>query len=152
MDNISSLPASLRFSAGTDHRKFSCVLPRRALPPQPIMAVSRSHSDPHTLALLKRLRRIYPRLKQWAVGSALKLCLLAEKKATLYARYSPTFEWDTAAGHAILRAAGGELYALDTLMPLEYGKEGLRNPPLLAVARREGSEEFLSEFSSEEGV
>jgi 3'(2'), 5'-bisphosphate nucleotidase len=67
------------------------------------------------------------------VGSSLKLCYVAEGRADLYPRYAPTSEWDTAAGHAIVRAAGGEIYQADpdaphTPFPLRYNKENLLNP------------------------
>jgi 3'(2'), 5'-bisphosphate nucleotidase len=61
-------------------------------------------------------------------GSSLKLCLIAEGKADVYPRFAPTMEWDTAAGHAIIRAMGKEVYQAGTQHPLEYNKEDLLNP------------------------
>ena len=68
------------------------------------------------------------------MGSSLKICLLAEGKADIYPRLAPTFEWDTAAAHAVLAAAGGEIY--DTrFRPFRYNRgEDLRNPHFIAVA------------------
>ena len=62
-----------------------------------------------------------------AVGSSLKLCLLAEGLADVYPRFGRTMEWDTAAGDAVLRAAGGAVRTLDGGL-LRYGKDGFENP------------------------
>lgn len=71
-------------------------------------------------------------------GSSLKFCLLAEGAADVYPRWGPTMEWDTAAGHAILAAAGGRIVALDEAGresgPLRYGKPGFANPHFIAWA------------------
>ena len=64
-------------------------------------------------------------------GSALKFCLLARGEADLYPRFGRTMEWDTAAGHAILSAAGGSVRTLDGA-DLTYGKPGMENPFFLA--------------------
>ena len=80
-----------------------------------------------------------------AVGSSLKFCIVAEGRADIYPRLSPTSEWDTAAGHAVLLAAGGRVDGPDG-QPLRYGKRAFLNrgfvatggwpPPRLALARR----------------
>ncbi len=77
---------------------------------------SRSHRDKKTDALIKRLhvRDVIP------AASSYKFCLLAEGRADLYPRHGRTMEWDTAAGHAILNAAGGIVTCEDGT-PLEYG-------------------------------
>jgi 3'(2'), 5'-bisphosphate nucleotidase len=65
-------------------------------------------------------------------GSSLKMCLIAAGEADLYPRFGRTMEWDTAAGHAILRAAGGRL--TDTAgEELRYGKPGYENPDFIAM-------------------
>ena len=69
-----------------------------------------------------------------SAGSSLKLCLIAAGEADFYPRLGPTMEWDTAAGHAVLRAAGGEVVERATHQPLRYGKGGFRNPHFLAYA------------------
>lgn len=61
-------------------------------------------------------------------GSSIKFCLVAEGKAKAYIRLAPTCEWDTAAGHAIMRAIGKELYVFETKKPLTYNRENLINP------------------------
>jgi 3'(2'), 5'-bisphosphate nucleotidase len=65
-------------------------------------------------------------------GSSLKFCLIAEGKADLYPRLGPTSEWDIAAGHAVLVAAGGQVTQLDG-SPFPYGKDEILNPHFLAT-------------------
>lgn len=72
-----------------------------------------------------------------AIGSSLKFCLIAEGKADIYFRSGPTMEWDTAAGHAIVRAAGGEVYKDLTAREIfTYNKENLLNGSFLCAANR----------------
>ena len=67
-----------------------------------------------------------------SIGSSLKFCILAEGEADIYPRLSPTSEWDTAAGHAILLAAGGRVDGLDG-RPLAYGKTAFLNRGFVAT-------------------
>jgi 3'(2'), 5'-bisphosphate nucleotidase len=100
----------------------------RAVPAAGLTAVaSRSHRTPETDAYLAR----YPIADLVAVGSSLKFCLVAAGEADLYPRLGPTMEWDTAAGHAVLSAAGGQVAAADG-QPLRYGKPQFRNPWFVA--------------------
>ena len=78
---------------------------------------SRSHGDAETEALLARL----PIAERRAAGSSLKFCMVAEGEADIYPRFGPTMEWDTAAGDAVLRAAGGTVLDPDG-SPFRYGK------------------------------
>ena len=64
-------------------------------------------------------------------GSSLKFCRIAEGRADIYPRLGPTSEWDTAAAHAVLVAAGGKVETLNG-KPLRYGKENLQNPHFIA--------------------
>jgi 3'(2'), 5'-bisphosphate nucleotidase len=97
-----------------------------------IVAHSRSHSDSTKLRdYLATLTEPRTRIS----GSAVKFCLLAEGSADLYPRFGPTMEWDTAAGQAILEAAGGSVVARDGT-PLRYAKPGFRNPDFIAMGRR----------------
>jgi 3'(2'), 5'-bisphosphate nucleotidase len=82
-----------------------------------VAALSRSHLDPETEALLARL----PVGARLACGSAIKFCHLAEGAADVYPRLGTTCEWDIAAGHALLMAAGGSVTAPDGT-PLPYGR------------------------------
>jgi len=63
-----------------------------------------------------------------AIGSSLKLCMVAEGKADVYPRYAPTMEWDTGAGHAIAKAAGFKVLQYQSNNELIYNKENLLNP------------------------
>jgi 3'(2'), 5'-bisphosphate nucleotidase len=95
----------------------------RDVPAAGLTAVaSRSHRTTQTDAYLARYRIA----ELVAVGSSLKFCLLAAGEADLYPRLGPTMEWDTAAGHAVLAAAGGRVLGPDA-QPLGYGKPQFRN-------------------------
>jgi 3'(2'), 5'-bisphosphate nucleotidase len=101
----------------------------RRRPAQNAVAVaSRSHRDAETDAWLKR-ERIEDTV---SAGSSLKFCLVAEGRADVYPRFGPTMEWDTAAGHAVLRAAGGRV-TTTTGEPFLYTKPGFRNPGFIAL-------------------
>lgn len=91
----------------------------RTLATPDIALASRSHRSPETDAFLSRCGASEIR----AVGSSLKFCLIAEGVADIYPRFGRTMEWDTAAGDAVLRAAGGMTFDLDG-QPLRYGKTG----------------------------
>ena len=100
----------------------------RAVPAAGITAViSRSHSTPETEAYLGH----YTVNQRVSVGSSLKFCLVAAGEADLYPRLGPTMEWDTAAGHAVLAAAGGSVLAPGG-EPLAYGKPDFRNSFFIA--------------------
>lgn len=83
-----------------------------------------------------------------SVGSSLKFCIVAEGKADIYPRLSPTSEWDTAAGHAVLLAAGGRVDGLDG-NPLQYGKTAFLNRGFLATGGWQAPAigPFMSEFA-----
>lgn len=93
-----------------------------------VVVASRSHLSPETSQYIDRLRQTHPGLTLASSGSSLKLCLVAEGSADIYPRFAPTMEWDTAAGHALARAAGREVYEVDEVTPLHYNKEDLHNP------------------------
>lgn len=99
----------------------------------PLALVSRSHLNPETEALLRRLGGAEMR----QAGSAIKFCLIAEGQGDLYPRIGPTMEWDIAAGDAVLRAAGGMVTKLDG-SPLVYGRRdaGFAAPDFVAVGDR----------------
>jgi 3'(2'), 5'-bisphosphate nucleotidase len=83
---------------------------RVAAPASPLRVVgSRSHMSPETAGYLES----FAPYEMTGVGSSLKFCLLAEGKAELYPRFGPTSEWDTAAGQALLEAAGGHVTRMD---------------------------------------
>jgi 3'(2'), 5'-bisphosphate nucleotidase len=104
--------------------------PIRARPPpgEPVVLVSRSHLDARTRAYLGGL----PHARTNACGSAMKFCRIAEGSADLYPRLAPTHDWDVAAGHAIIEAAGGHVHAPDGT-PVRYGTPDLLIPGFIAA-------------------
>ena len=94
------------------------------------VVASKSHRDAATDAYIARYRVAEFR----SAGSSLKFCLVASGEADLYPRLGRTMEWDTAAGDAVLRAAGGRTVRFDDLTPLGYGKAGHENPFFIAHA------------------
>jgi 3'(2'), 5'-bisphosphate nucleotidase len=99
--------------------------------PQPLSGptamVSRSHPEAETEAYLNRL----PGVQRVISGSSVKFCRIAEGAADVYPRFATLSEWDVAAGHAVLSAAGGIVTATDG-QPLTYGRPGFRLPPFIA--------------------
>jgi len=101
----------------------------RPAPPDSVTLVaSRRHGDPEAI---DRLLRGRPVANRKTAGSSLKFCLVAEGEADIYPRFGRTMEWDTAAGQAVLIAAGGQVTD-EHGAPLTYGKPGLDNPPFVA--------------------
>ena len=94
------------------------------------VAFSRSHGDAAELDEFLADRAVAHRV---AAGSSLKLCLVATGEADLYPRLGRTMEWDIAAGHAVLAAAGGSVRRLDDGQPLRYGKPAFANPHFVAA-------------------
>jgi len=91
---------------------------------------SRSHSD--DAALTEFLAGLEITTTRGA-GSSLKFCIVASGEADVYPRLGRTMEWDTAAGHAVLRAVGGEIWSIPDGRPLSYGKPRFENPHFVAV-------------------
>lgn len=92
------------------------------------VVASRSHRTPQTDAYLAGLNIA----SLISVGSSLKFCLVAAGEADIYPRFGPTMEWDTAAGHAVLAAAGGSVVTPDG-GDFRYGKPEFRNPSFIAA-------------------
>ncbi len=112
------------------------------------VVASRTHMNAETREFIDRIQDDFDTVDLLNAGSSLKLCLVAEGKADIYPRHAPTSEWDTAAGHAVIRAAGGEIYQAGpdaefvesalgggeptvvggSPAPLRYNKENLLNP------------------------
>lgn len=97
-----------------------------------MIVASRSHLNAETEEYIERMKKEHAKVETVSKGSSLKLCLIAEGVADVYPRFAPTMEWDTAAGHAIIRAAGKEVYQANTDKPLVYNKEDLLNPWFIA--------------------
>jgi len=92
-----------------------------------VVVKSKSHPSPKTEAFLSTLK-----VKEMVLGSSsVKFCQVAEASADIYPRFGRTMEWDTAAGHAILNAAGGRVVTSEG-EPLTYGKPGFENPHFIA--------------------
>jgi 3'(2'), 5'-bisphosphate nucleotidase len=91
------------------------------------IAASKSHLNAETSSFIEQLGS-HVLLR---VGSSLKFCRIAEGNADVYPRLAPTCEWDTAAGQAVLEAAGGHVFTLDGC-PLLYGKSSVLNPYFIA--------------------
>ncbi len=134
---VVGLPARSALYAGVVGRGAKVVDPHGARAircrPRPaagaIVAVSRSHGDRAADgALLKGM----PVAGEIQAGSALKFCLVACGEADVYPRAGRTMEWDTAAGQAVLMAAGGRVVDREG-RPLTYGKPGFENPAFVAL-------------------
>ena len=97
-----------------------------------VIVASRSHLSEETQQYIEQMKAEHSKVNTVSAGSSLKLCLIAEGKADVYPRFAPTMEWDTAAGHAIIRAADREVYHTDCDNPLRYNKEDLLNPWFIA--------------------
>ncbi|MFZ1468973.1 MAG: 3'(2'),5'-bisphosphate nucleotidase CysQ [Paracoccaceae bacterium] len=95
-----------------------------------MVVASKSHRDQATEDYINR----YQVKDSKSAGSSLKFCLVATGEADLYPRIGRTMEWDTAAGDAVLRGAGGACVRADDHSPLAYGKPGWDNPHFIAHA------------------
>ncbi len=125
--------SSARCRQGCEGARMIRVIRKdEAVAPFKVVA-SRSHRS----AELERFLEALPPHECVAMGSSLKLCLVAEGKAHLYPRIGPTMEWDTAAADAIVRAAGGTVTTLDG-KPLRYNKTDMLNPYFLVKSQAEG--------------
>ena len=95
-----------------------------------MVVASKSHRDQATDDYIGK----YNLKDMKSAGSSLKFCLIATGEADIYPRVGRTMEWDTAAGHAVLSGAGGEVVRFDDHTPLRYGKETYANPFFIAYA------------------
>ena len=93
--------------------------------------VSELHLDPRTSEWLDREGIVLRR----PIGSSIKFCLVASGEAAVYPRFAPMREWDTAAGCAVLRAAGGTVLKTDGQSPLRFGSQGLVTEGFIACAK-----------------
>ncbi len=99
-----------------------------------VVVASRSHGSERLEGYLDSLEANVKSLTRTPVGSSLKLCALAAGDADCYPRLGPTSEWDIGAAHAVLRAAGGEVYTFERRVLPYNSKESLLNPEFVAVA------------------
>jgi 3'(2'), 5'-bisphosphate nucleotidase len=108
--------------------KLASISARRQPNEGAVLLASRSHGDKNRV---KDLLETLPGSQMQILGSSLKFCLLAEGVGDIYPRFGHTMEWDTAAGDAVLRSAGGSVRLLDGT-PLKYGKEHFLNADFIA--------------------
>lgn len=109
-------------------REAACGLPCPEVRDAFVIVASRSHLSVETERYIEEKKREHPQVKLVSVGSSVKICRVAEGAADEYPRFAPTMEWDTAAGHAIAKAAGAEVCRVETGEPLVYNKPDLLNP------------------------
>ncbi len=95
-----------------------------------LIVASKSHRDQATDDYIGK----YAAADMKSAGSSLKFCLVATGEADIYPRLGRTMEWDTAAGHAVLLGAGGDVVRFDDHTPLTYGKADFANPFFIAHA------------------
>jgi len=114
----------------------------------PRVLLSRHHQSGPEGALLAAIRSHFGGCSTLQVGSAFKMCRVAEGAADFYPRFGPTMEWDTAAGQILLEEAGGALVD-HAGQPLRYNaRDTLVNPPFLVVGQRERLPEWLRVLAS----
>ena len=114
-DEVQLIRSAARLPMETQRRNF-------------VVVASRSHLSAETQAFIDALRKEHANVEILSAGSSLKICRVAEGSADVYPRLAPTMEWDTAAGDAIVRAAGMRVCDAATGKPLTYNKEDLHNP------------------------
>ena len=118
------------FRIGADGTQTPVAVRRRD-PAETVMVASRSHAGGAVGSYRENLERLAGPVTLASMGSSLKICLVAEGRADIYPRLGPTSEWDTAAAHCVLEAAGGCVVRLDGT-PLVYNKPDILNPWFLA--------------------
>lgn len=100
-----------------------------------VVLSSRSHMNAETEEYIASLEKQHGEIVHKYQGSSLKLCMIAEGTADIYPRFTPTMEWDTAAGQAIVECAGCQIIAADTKQRITYNKEDIRNPWFIVQAK-----------------
>lgn len=117
-----------------EHNGERSVLKTRPVPSEGYTVLnSRTHCDETVVA---RMLDGLTVAEERPCGSSLKFCLIAAGQADVYPCSHRTKEWDTAAAHAVLRAAGGEVYDAETRRVLTYRKTGLKNPTIISFGQK----------------
>lgn len=124
-----SSASSVRINAMTDLTAFKGIAVKSSMY---TVAISRSHQDEKTENYLREVERKKGGIRRIAAGSSMKLCLVAHGKADEYPRFGPTNEWDIAAGHAVLIAAGKDIRTYPEGLSLTYNKASTLNGPFIA--------------------
>jgi 3'(2'), 5'-bisphosphate nucleotidase len=125
--------ATTNGACGCSFGQMHSIAARSAPPEKWRAVVSRSHLDSATKQWIDR----HPIADLEPSGSSLKFCVIAKGEAHVYPRLAPTMEWDTAAGHAVLLAAGGTVTDIDG-RPMHYGKLDYRNGDFIAWGNAPG--------------
>ena len=107
-------------------------MPLQKLPQVYTVVASRSHQNGDIRKYIQSLKQAKGELQTIYTGSSIKMCWMAEGKAHEYPRYGRTMEWDTCAGHCILKNAGGAIVDMETQKELHYNKLDIANPNFLA--------------------
>jgi len=123
-DERASAPRTSLAARASASRRLPLALEREVY----TVVASRSHTSAETEAFIRAAEREHGRVELASLGSALKICLVAEGSADVYPRFAPTMEWDTAAGHAVALEAGRTLVDPRDGAPLRYNKADLTNP------------------------
>ena len=101
------------------------------------VVASRSHLNKETSNFIDELKNEHDDVQIISRGSSLKICMIAEGNADVYPRFAPTSEWDTAAGHAVVKAMGGKvLQSENRNEELKYNKKDILNPWFIVYANR----------------
>lgn len=99
----------------------------------PMLVASRSHLNDDTESFIREQREEHPSISITYKGSSLKLCMIATGEADIYPRFTRTWEWDTAAGQALIEAVGKKIISYEDGQVLTYNKEDLANPRYVAL-------------------
>jgi 3'(2'), 5'-bisphosphate nucleotidase len=121
----SSTPSTIRLICASRSGRFNEARHFRLL-------VSPSHFDERTIRFIEELRQQYPEIDVMHNESALKLCMVAAGEADLYPRLDSSVEWETAAGHAIMKAVGKNIIDISSGHELIYNKPDMHNPSFIA--------------------
>jgi len=127
--------SAIRKSAHVHYKKLlecSQELPLSSPPTTYTVVSSRSHLDEATQQYIEEVKAKKGSIEIVTIGSSLKFCLVAEGKAHLYPRFVSLSEWDTAAGHAIVKFANGNVVDLESNSELIYNKDVTKSKPFLA--------------------
>jgi 3'(2'), 5'-bisphosphate nucleotidase len=125
-----------------DYESKAVKLPK-ALPEVFTVVASKSHLSEETKQFIERVREKTGGIEFSSIGSSLKLCMVAAGDAHLYPRIGPTMEWDTAAGQAVVEAAGGVVIDLGTGERMRYNRKELLNNYFLVAAKGVDAKEFI---------
>ena len=121
-------------NAGIDYKERAVSIPGK-LPGTFTVVASKSHLSEETKQFIKKVEIKVGKIEFSSIGSSLKMCLVAAGKAHLYPRLGPTMEWDTAAGQAVVEAAGGVFIDMRTNERMRYNRENLLNNYFLVASK-----------------